>query len=40
MRFNASVGADGDQSLDQVVLQHISNVLTKVKNNKTQGLDL
>ncbi|MCP4553678.1 MAG: sigma-54-dependent Fis family transcriptional regulator, partial [Bacteroidetes bacterium] len=37
MRFNASVGVDANQSLDQVIFQHISNVLTNVKNNKTQA---
>jgi hypothetical protein len=39
MRFNASVNVDGKQSLDEVVSQHISNIMTNFKNNKTQGLD-
>jgi DNA-binding protein Fis len=31
------VGVDENQLLEAVVLQHISNVLTSVKNNKTQA---
>jgi transcriptional regulator with PAS, ATPase and Fis domain len=37
LRFKASVGVDENQLLEAVVLQHISNVLTSVKNNKTQA---
>ncbi len=37
MRFNASVGAKDNLSLQEVVLDHITSVLTTVKGNKTQA---
>jgi len=40
MRFKASMGVNENRSLEEVVLQHISNVLTNVKNNKTQAAQI